>query len=72
MDIGLIRDEANVAKPRRGPRVELHPLSENLADTIELEQGADPANSEPNETTPAESAMALVGHPVPLGLLYYL
>ena len=55
VDIGLIRDEANVAAPRRGPRVELKPLSENLADTVELDQGVYPSTSEPTETTPAES-----------------
>ena len=30
VDIGLIRDEANMAAQRRGPRVYLQPLSENL------------------------------------------
>lgn len=31
INIGLIRDEANVAGPHRGPRIEVPPLSENLA-----------------------------------------
>ena len=34
VDIGLIRDEANELAPCRGPRPELPPLSENMADTI--------------------------------------
>ena len=56
VDIGLIKDETNVAAPRRGPRVDLQPLSENLADTVEQAQGADPATLEPTDTTLAESA----------------
>ena len=38
VDIGLIRDVANVTAPRRGPRVDLQTLSENLADTVMLDQ----------------------------------
>ena len=34
VDIDLIRDEANELAPRRGPRQELPPLSDNLADTV--------------------------------------
>ena len=34
-DIVLIRDEANEAAPNRGSRVEVQPLGENLADTVE-------------------------------------
>ena len=34
VDVGLIRDEANEFAPRRGPRPELSPLGENLADTV--------------------------------------
>lgn len=55
VDIGLIRDEANVAALRRRPRVELQPLSEKLADTVELAQGADSATLEPVDTTLAEN-----------------
>lgn len=36
INIGLIKDEANVEAPRRGPRVEMHLLSENLVDIVEL------------------------------------
>jgi len=34
LDIGLIRDEANVAAPRREPQVEVSPLGADLADTV--------------------------------------
>ena len=34
VDIALIRDKANELAPRRGPRLELPPLGENLADTV--------------------------------------
>ncbi|KAG5576770.1 hypothetical protein H5410_056904 [Solanum commersonii] len=34
LDIGLIRDEANVAVPRREPQVEVPPLGTDLADTV--------------------------------------
>ena len=34
VDISLIRDEANELAPRRGPRPELPPLGENLADMV--------------------------------------
>ena len=53
VDIGLIMDEANMAVPRRGPRVDLQPPSENLADTVDLAQVADSATSEPTNTTSA-------------------
>ena len=34
VDIGLIRDEANELAPHRGPRQELQPLADDLADTV--------------------------------------
>ena len=34
VDIGLIMDEANELAPRRGPRPELPPLADDLADTV--------------------------------------
>ena len=34
LDIGLIRDEANVAAPRREPQIEVPPLGADLADTM--------------------------------------
>ena len=69
VDIGLIRDEANVAATRRGPRVELHPVSENSAATIELAQGADPSTSEPSDTIPDESTHGTSSEP---SLLHHL
>lgn len=36
LDIGIIKDEANVVALQRGLKIELAPLSENLADTMEL------------------------------------
>ena len=40
VDIGLIRDEANELALRRGPRPEVSPLGENLADTVAHAQTA--------------------------------
>ena len=34
VDVGLIRDEAKEFAPRRGPRPELPPLADDLADTV--------------------------------------
>jgi len=42
LDIGLIRDEANVAAPRREPQVEVPLLGADLADTVGQAQGGDP------------------------------
>ena len=41
--------------PRRGPRLEVPPLGENLADTVEKAQAATLATSEPTDSTPVES-----------------
>ena len=41
-----------MAAPRRTPRVNLQPLSENLDDMVELDPGDDPATLEPTDTTP--------------------
>lgn len=41
LDICLIKDEANVVVSHRGPRIEVPPLRENLANMVELAQGAD-------------------------------
>ena len=40
VDIGIIRDEANELDLRRGPRPEVSPLGENLADTVAHAQTA--------------------------------
>lgn len=55
IDIGLIRDEANAATPRRGSKIEVPPMSENLVEMVELAQGADPPTSDLADTTPSYS-----------------
>ena len=53
VDIGLIRDEGNELAPRRGPRPELPPLADDLADTVAQARTATQAAS--TDTTPVES-----------------
>ena len=53
VDIGLIRDEADELGPHRGPRPELPPLSDNLADTVTQDRTATQETS--TDTTPIES-----------------
>ena len=55
VNIGLIRDEANELAPRRGPRPELPPLGENLANTVAHSRTAMQAISATTDTTPIES-----------------
>ena len=55
VDIGLVWDEANEAAPHRGPRVEVQPLGENLADTVEKTSDDNQSILEPIGTTPVES-----------------
>ena len=52
VDIGLIRDEANELAQRRGPRPELPPLADDLADTVAQDRTATQAST---DTTPVES-----------------
>ena len=52
VDVGLIRDEANELAPRRGPRPELPPLSDDLVDTVAKSRTATQAST---DTTPVES-----------------
>ena len=52
VDIGLIRDEANDLAPRRGPRPELPPLGDNLANTVAQARTAMQAAC--TDTTPIE------------------
>ena len=54
VDIGLIKDEANVAAPQRGPRVKMPLLCENLANIVELAQGIDPTTFDTFDTTPED------------------
>lgn len=42
VDIGLIKDEANVVVPQRGPGIKMHLLHDNLVDTVGRAQGTDP------------------------------
>ena len=53
VDVGLIRDEANELAPRRGPRPELPPLADDLADTVAQARTATQAAS--TDSTPVES-----------------
>ena len=53
VDISLIRDEANELDPRRGPRTELPPLGDNLADMIA--QACIAMQAASTDTTPIES-----------------
>ena len=52
IDIGLIRDEANKFVSRRGPRQEVPPLGENLANTVAHDKTATQATSVTTDTTP--------------------
>uniref|UniRef100_M1DCH5 Integrase core domain containing protein n=1 Tax=Solanum tuberosum TaxID=4113 RepID=M1DCH5_SOLTU len=58
LDIGLIRDEANVVAPRRGPQVEVPPLGADLADTVGQAHGSDPIIPDNTDTIPASSSQA--------------
>ena len=53
VDIGLIRDETNELAPCRGPRPELPPLADDLADMVAQARTATQAAS--TDTTPVES-----------------
>uniref|UniRef100_M1DFC7 Integrase core domain containing protein n=1 Tax=Solanum tuberosum TaxID=4113 RepID=M1DFC7_SOLTU len=59
LDIGLIRDEANVAAPHRDPQVEVPPLGIDLADTVEQAQGGDPIIPGYTDTVPIPSSQAV-------------
>ncbi|KAG5595903.1 hypothetical protein H5410_037135 [Solanum commersonii] len=50
--IGLIRDEANVAAPRREPHIEVPPLGADLADTVGQAQGDDLSILDHTDTIP--------------------
>ncbi|TMX02501.1 hypothetical protein EJD97_021341 [Solanum chilense] len=59
MDIGLFKDEGNVAAAHRGPRIEVPSLKEYLADTVELAQVANLAA--PNQLIKIYTTMCDVG-----------
>ena len=52
ISVGLIRDEANEVAARRGPRPELPPLADDLADMVAQDRAATQAST---DTTPVES-----------------
>uniref|UniRef100_M1DJL9 Integrase core domain containing protein n=1 Tax=Solanum tuberosum TaxID=4113 RepID=M1DJL9_SOLTU len=58
LDIGLIRDEANVAEPRREPQIEVPPLGTDLADTVGQAQGGDPIIPNYADTVSGSSSQA--------------
>ena len=62
INVGLIRDEANELAPRRGPRPELPPLSDDLADTVAQARTATQAST---DTTPVESIPSSSTAPLP-------
>ena len=75
VDIGFIRDEANELAPRRGPRQELPPLGDNLAETVAQTRTATQAASTDttlgesipgSSTAPSSSRSALLPALVPL------
>ena len=68
VDIGFIWDKANVEAPGRRPKVDVHPLGENLADTVEQAQGYDHATSKPTNTNSVDFAPCTSRAPSPLGL----
>ena len=55
VDIGLIRDEANEGSPNKGAKIQVQLLGENLAYTVEQDQGSDQDTLQPIDTTPVES-----------------
>uniref|UniRef100_M1DTP8 Integrase core domain containing protein n=1 Tax=Solanum tuberosum TaxID=4113 RepID=M1DTP8_SOLTU len=57
LDVGLIRDEANMAAPRRGPQIDV-PLGSDLVDVVELMQGDEPAPPAHTDNAPASFSQA--------------
>uniref|UniRef100_M1DGE0 Integrase core domain containing protein n=1 Tax=Solanum tuberosum TaxID=4113 RepID=M1DGE0_SOLTU len=57
LDVGLIRDEVNVAAPRRGPQIDM-PLGTNLVDVVEQMQGDELAPPAHIDDAPASSSQA--------------
>uniref|UniRef100_M1DPE1 Integrase core domain containing protein n=1 Tax=Solanum tuberosum TaxID=4113 RepID=M1DPE1_SOLTU len=58
LDIGLIRDEENMAAPRREPQIEVPPLGTDLADTMGQAHGGDPIIPDHYNTVLATSSQA--------------
>uniref|UniRef100_M1DHZ2 Integrase core domain containing protein n=1 Tax=Solanum tuberosum TaxID=4113 RepID=M1DHZ2_SOLTU len=57
LDVGLIWDEANVAAPRRGPRIDVT-LGTDLVDVVEQMQGDEPAPPAHTNDAPVSSSQA--------------
>lgn len=70
--IGLIKDKADIAAPRREPSIDVPILSEELAYTMELDQGANCDTSDPTDTTPTDSIHATSRSPAHLDLRPYM
>uniref|UniRef100_M1DUV3 Integrase core domain containing protein n=1 Tax=Solanum tuberosum TaxID=4113 RepID=M1DUV3_SOLTU len=64
LDIGLIRDEANVAAPRSEPQIEVPPLGADLADMVGQAQGGDPIIRDHSDTVPTSSSQATSMAPI--------
>ena len=62
--IGLIRDKANELSPHRGPRQELPPLGENIADTVAHARTATQDSSKTTDTAPVESILGSSTAPI--------
>uniref|UniRef100_M1DYV8 Integrase core domain containing protein n=1 Tax=Solanum tuberosum TaxID=4113 RepID=M1DYV8_SOLTU len=58
LDIGLIRDEVNVAEPHREPQVEVPLLREDLVADVEHMHGGEPAPPAPTEDAPTSHSPA--------------
>ena len=71
IDVGLIRDEANELATRRGPRPELPPLADDLADTVAQARTATQASTDTTavESIPGSSIAPSSSRTAPLRLL---
>uniref|UniRef100_M1D9N3 Integrase core domain containing protein n=1 Tax=Solanum tuberosum TaxID=4113 RepID=M1D9N3_SOLTU len=58
LDIGLIRDEANVAAPHREPQVEVPPLGADLVADVEQMQAPLETKHESAPTTPVDNTVS--------------
>uniref|UniRef100_M1DAT6 Integrase core domain containing protein n=1 Tax=Solanum tuberosum TaxID=4113 RepID=M1DAT6_SOLTU len=56
LGICLIRDEENVAAPRREPQIEVPPLGTDLADIVGQAHGGDPFIPDHADTVPGSSS----------------
>ena len=63
LDIGFIKDESNLEAPHIWPRIEGPPLSQKLAETWELAQGA--AFSKPENVDPTPASFFTCRHQGP-------